>query len=268
MSEEWRKWKHITKLDPDKKITSKIVDLIIESETDAIMISGTQNIKRENVVKVLDLLKNYDIPKVLEPAGPGGMVYKGYDWLFVPSVFNTNNPIWINGLHKQWIKMDKNKINWDIVVPEAIIILNPKCAAAKLTQAKVIPKEDVVAAALAAERFFKFPVVYIEYSGTYGDPEIVKAVSENLTKAHLIYGGGINTQRKAHEMSKYATVVVGNTIYEGGLGTFLNTMKGTLAKEMAIINRKMAILKKIKEKEENGNKEKIKFRDKIKRIKK
>lgn len=256
MSEEWRKWKHITKIDPDKKITPEIIKTIIETETDAIMISGTQNIKKENVQKILDMLKEYDIPKVLEPAGPGGMVYKGYDWLFVPTVFNTNNATWINGLHKMWIKYDKDKINWDIVVPEALIILNPKCAAAKFTDSKVLSKEDTVAAAITAEKFFKVPIIYIEYSGTYGDPEIVKAVSEALTRSHLIYGGGIDSKEKAEEMSKYASIVVGNTIYEGGINTFVNTMRGTLLKELAIINKKLTKLKEIREK--NGKMEKEK----------
>ncbi len=267
MTEEWKKWKHITKLDPDRKISTRIVDMIIESKTDAIMISGTLGIDRQKVRRVLDLLKDYDIPKVLEPAGPHGMVYKGYDWLFVPSVFNTENSTWINGMHRSWIKHHKDKINWDIVVPEAYIVLNPKSSVAKVTKAKIMEKDDVVATAIAAERYFNFPVVYIEYSGTYGNPDIVKAVRENLKKAHLIYGGGIKTQQQAAEMSQYATIVVGNTVYEGGLVTFLNTMRGTLAMQAKSINERMRELKKMKEEEEmrNGVKKKGKlarFREK------
>ena len=105
--EEWRNWKHITKLDPDKKITGKIIENIIETGTDAVMISGTQNITKDNVTRLVKLLKEYDIPKVLEPATPEGMIYKDIDWLFVPSVFNTRFSKYINGLHKVWIKMHK-----------------------------------------------------------------------------------------------------------------------------------------------------------------
>ena len=71
MVEEWRKWKHITKLDPDKKINDKIIEDIIETGTDAIMISGTQNITKDNVSELLKMLNEYDIPKVLEPASTG-----------------------------------------------------------------------------------------------------------------------------------------------------------------------------------------------------
>jgi len=250
--EEWRKWKHITKLDPDRKITPAIIRQIVETGTDAIMVSGTQNIKKDDVIALLKMLKDYDIPKVLEPAGPAGMVYEGYDWLFVPSVFNTNNAVWINGLHRAWVKRDSTKINWDVVVPEALIILNPKCAAAKVTKANhQMSKEEVVAAAVCAEQFFKFPVVYIEYSGTYGDPAIVQAVKEALKKAHLIYGGGINTKERAEEMSRWASIVVGNTIYENGTHSFINTMRGRLLAEMQDIQVKLKKLKKMSK--QNGN---------------
>lgn len=245
--EEWRSWKHITKLDPDRKITPEIIETIIETKTDAIMISGTQNINKKNVTDLVEMLKNYDIPKVLEPSNESGLIYDGIDWIFVPSVFNTSKSWWINGVHKLWVKVDKN-INWDVVVPEAYIILNPKCAAAKLTKAKPITKEDVVASAVCAERYFNFPIIYIEYSGMYGDSEIVKAVKQALTKAHLIYGGGINTKEKAQEMSQWATIVVGNTIYENGTGSFVDTMKGTLVQEMKTLQEKLKKLKHLRKK--------------------
>ncbi|MFH0929494.1 MAG: heptaprenylglyceryl phosphate synthase [Candidatus Aenigmatarchaeota archaeon] len=249
--EEWRKWKHITKLDPDKKINDKIIEDIIETGTDAIMISGTQNITKDNVTDLLAMLKEYDIPKVLEPASPRGMVYKNIDWMFVPSVFNTFYSHYINGLHKTWIKAHKDQINWDIVVPEAYIILNPKCAAAKVSKAYELTKEGAVATAICAEKFFNFPIIYIEYSGTYGDPEIVKAVKDSLKNAHLLYGGGINTKERAEEMSNWATIVVGNTIYENGTHSFIDTVRGRLLREMSDIQGKLGKLKKMRKQHRN-----------------
>jgi phosphoglycerol geranylgeranyltransferase len=249
--EEWRNWKHITKLDPDKKINSKIIESIIETGTDAIMISGTQNITKDNVAQLLKMLKDYDIPKVLEPANPSGLIYKNIDWLFVPSVFNTHYSLYINGLHKIWIKMHKDEINWDMVVPEAYIILNPKCAAAKVSKAEDMTLDGTVATAICAERYFNFPLIYIEYSGVYGDPNIVKAVKKALTKAQLIYGGGINTKERAEEMSQWATIVVGNTIYENGTHSFIDTMRGRLLGEMTEIQAKLSKLKKLRKKARN-----------------
>ena len=251
MAEEWRKWKHITKLDPDKKINDKIIEDIIETGTDAIMISGTQNITRDNVTELLKMLKEYDIPKVLEPASPRGMVYRNVDWMFVPSVFNTHYDLYINGMHKIWVKMHKDKINWDIVVPEAYIILNPKCAAAKVSKAFDMTLEGTVATAVCAEKFFNFPVVYIEYSGTYGDPEVVEAVSRALKNSQLFYGGGINTKERAEEMSQWATIIVGNTIYENGTHSFIDTVRGRLLREMSDIQGKLGKLKKMRKKSIN-----------------
>lgn len=249
--EEWRNWKHITKLDPDKKINPKIIEEIIETGTDAIMISGTQHVTKDNVAELLGMLKEYDIPKILEPATPAGLVYKNIDWLFVPSVFNTRYSLYINGMHKIWIKMHKDNINWDIVVPEAYMILNPKCAAAKVSKAEEMTLEGTVATAVCAERYFNFPVIYIEYSGSYGDPNIVRAVKESLTKAHLLYGGGINTKERAEEMSKWATIVVGNTIYENGTHSFIDTMRGNLLRELTEIQGKLGKLKKLRKKTRN-----------------
>ena len=227
MDQPWRNWKHITKLDPDRKISAEGIKTVVESGTNAVMVSGTQGVTREKVQALVNALKDYDIPVVLEPSNPKSIVYNDIDYIFVPSVFNTNNARWINGLHKTWVKYD-NGLNWDIVVPEAYIILNPKCRAARVTKAIPLKREDVIAAAVTAEQFFKFPIIYIEYSGVYGDPSLVADVKKALKYAHLIYGGGINSKERAEEMSKYATIVVGNTIYENGTKSLIETVKGVL----------------------------------------
>ena len=65
-----------------------------------------------------------------------------------------------------------------------------------------------------AEHIFKLPIFYIEYSGTYGDPNLVKKVNEELKETTFFYGGGITTVEQAKEMKQYADViVVGNSIY-------------------------------------------------------
>ncbi|AFD01211.1 geranylgeranylglyceryl phosphate synthase family protein [Methanocella conradii HZ254] len=212
---DWRKWRHVTKLDPDKPITPKDVAAIVDSGTDAIMLSGTQNITRENVASLADMLKDYDIPKVLEPSNTDGL-REDVDFLFVPSVLNTDVAFWFMGAHRIWVQ--NFRIDWEKVVPEAYIVLNPKSAVARVTKAKtdILPKE-AAAYAECADRFFHFPIVYVEYSGTYGDPEVVKAIRERLHGSILYYGGGINSRERALEMSRYAsTIVVGNLVYEPG----------------------------------------------------
>jgi phosphoglycerol geranylgeranyltransferase len=212
---DWKKWRHVTKLDPDKPITSKDVAAIVDSGTDALMISGTQNITKDNVASLVNMLKEYRIPKVLEPAGTDGL-RDDLDFLFIPSVVNTDVGFWLMGAHKMWVQ--HFSIDWDKVVPEAYIVLNPKSAVARVTKSKTdLTPDDAAAYAVCAERFFHFPVVYLEYSGTFGDPKLVKAVKEKLHGTHLFYGGGINSREKAEEMARYAdTIVVGNAVYESG----------------------------------------------------
>jgi putative glycerol-1-phosphate prenyltransferase len=54
----------------------------------------------------------------------------------------------------------------------------------------------------------------MEYSGTFGDMELVGETHRQLTKAHLIYGGGIDSSEKAGQAAQVAdTVVVGNIVY-------------------------------------------------------
>jgi len=219
----WTSWKHITKLDPDKKNTEKIIKTVVNSGTDAIMISGTLGVDRENAYNLYNMIKDYDIPKIQEPSSPYCLL-EDVDYIFVPSVLNSIDTMWICGYHKDWIREENSKIRWDQIVPEAYIILNQESSVCKLTKAMHnLDIKDVVAYSVLAEQFFKFPIIYIEYSGKYGDKEVVKAVSESIKDAKLFYGGGINSKEKADEMRKYATIVVGNVVYED-LDAYLSTI--------------------------------------------
>lgn len=213
LQKEWKRWRHVVKLDPDKIISKDSIEKIAKSGTQAIMVSGTQDVTRAKVEILLKSIKKYDIPKILEPSDPR-CITGDFDFIFVPCVLNSNHISWLVGKHVSWI--ENFKINWDIIVPEAYIVLNPDSSVAKVTGAKTnLSIEEIVSYAVCAEKFFNFPVVYIEYSGTYGDVEIVKAVGKVLTKARLFYGGGINSRKRALEMARYAdTIVVGNAFYE------------------------------------------------------
>jgi phosphoglycerol geranylgeranyltransferase len=225
MNLDYTKWKHVTKLDPDKDISKEQIEQIIEAGTDAIMISGTQNITRENVCQLIAMLEEYTVPKVLEPVTPDAVVYSGIDYIFVPSVFNTKTEEWTIGRHVEWIKEQKWKVMKSNVIVEAYILLNSDAAVTKLTEADAnLSIETVEAYSLLAE-FFGIPIVYLEYSGMYGDPKVVKAVSNVLEKSRLFYGGGIDSKERAKEMLKHAdTIVVGNIFYdnfEKGLETII-----------------------------------------------
>ena len=52
---------------------------------------------------------------------------------------------------------------------------------------------------MQAEELYRFPIMYVEYSGTYGDVDKVKAIANMLQHTQLFYGGGITNIDKANE---------------------------------------------------------------------
>ncbi|MEN6610295.1 MAG: phosphoglycerol geranylgeranyltransferase [Methanoregulaceae archaeon] len=213
----WKDWVHVTKLDPDKQLSSSDIEAVASSGTDALMLSGTLNVTRENLLALKREVDRYGLPLVVEPAGPEAVIYEGIDLLFVPSVMNTTDVTWIVGKHRLWVSTQA--VEWGKVVPEAYIVLNPDSSVGKVTKSVCsLTPAEVAAYTAVADRYFRFPIVYIEYSGMFGNPAVVKAASEAADNAVLYYGGGINSAEKAAEMARYAdTIVVGNAVYEQGV---------------------------------------------------
>jgi phosphoglycerol geranylgeranyltransferase len=223
---KWKDWVHVTKLDPDKQLKPGDIDAIAASGTDALMLSGTLNVTQENLAALLKQVKAYSLPLVMEPAGPEAVLMQGIDYVFLPSVMNTTDVQWIIGKHRMWVQEQKQQIPWDRIVPEAYIVLNPDSSVGRVTKAVCnLRPEDVAAYTTIADHYFHFPIVYIEYSGTFGDPDVVKAASDVLDKSILYYGGGINSAGKAAQMSRYAdTIVVGNAVYDQGAAVLKATV--------------------------------------------
>lgn len=223
---KWKDWVHVTKLDPDKQLKPGEIDAIAASGTDALMLSGTLNVTAENLAILQKQVKVYDLPLVMEPADPRAVLMQGIDYVFVPSVLNTTDVVWIVGKHQAWVRQQQGKIPWETIVPEAYIVLNPDSSVGKVTKAVCdLAPDDVAAYTTVAESYFHFPIVYIEYSGMYGNPAVVRAASQAVNRSVLYYGGGINSAEKAAEMSKYAdTIVVGNAIYDQGAAVLKATV--------------------------------------------
>lgn len=223
---KWKDWVHVTKLDPDKQLKAGDIDAIASSGTDALMLSGTLNVTQENLSLLQQQVKPYGLPLVMEPASPDAVLMQGIDYVFVPSVVNTTNVEWIIGKHRLWVQLQKKRIPWDRIVPEAYIVLNPNSSVAMVTKSVCnLKADDVAAFTSVADHYFHFPIVYIEYSGSYGDPNVIKAASEVIDKSILYYGGGINSSEKAAEMARYAdTIVVGNAVYEQGAAVLKATV--------------------------------------------
>lgn len=212
---DFKGWKHVFKLDPAKEISEAELEILCESGTDGIIIGGSDNITAEGVEDLLTRVRRYSIPVILEVSTIES-VTAGFDYFFIPTVLNSTSTQWVKDIHHQAIKEYGDFMNWDELVAEGYVILNPDCKAAKLTSANTdLTMDDMIAYARLAEHYLKLPIFYIEYSGQYGCEKIVEAVANELHNTQLFYGGGITSQQQAHTMAKFAdTIVVGNIIYD------------------------------------------------------
>ncbi|NEN82294.1 heptaprenylglyceryl phosphate synthase [Paenibacillus elgii] len=208
-------WKHVFKLDPDREISDDALERICLSGTDAVMVGGSSGVTFDNTVDLLARIRRYEVPCVLEVSDTEAIV-PGFDLFMIPIVLNAGDTQWIVGRHQQALKEYGAILDWDELVPEGYIILNGDSTAARLTEADVrLDAKDVEAYARIADRLFRSPIVYLEYSGVFGDMELVGRVKQLLSQARLFYGGGIDSPEKAREAAKAAhTVVVGNAVYD------------------------------------------------------
>lgn len=212
---DFREWRHVFKLDPNKEISDENLERICESGTDAIMVGGTDGVTLENVLDLMARIRRYTVPCILEVSSIE-TVTPGFDLYFIPTILNSRDEKWITGLHHQAVKEFGEVMDWSEITMEGYCILNEECKAAKLTSAKTdITDEDVKAYAMMAEKMFHLPIFYLEFSGKYGNPQLVGEVKQVLKTTKLFYGGGIATAGQAAEMAQYADViVVGNAVYE------------------------------------------------------
>ncbi|GAB3059607.1 heptaprenylglyceryl phosphate synthase [Salinicoccus sesuvii] len=206
--------KHVFKLDPAKEISDADLTAVCESKTDAIIIGGTDNITEDNVLNLMARVRRFSVPVALEITSTEAVV-PGFDHYFIPAVFNTANIKWQHGLMLEALAEYGHLLDYDTVSLLPYIIMNPECKAFRKAEGKVVEPEMVPHYIDMMDKLYQTPYIYIEYSGTYGDPEVMRTIREHTSHSHVIYGGGITSKEEAREMAQYAdTIVVGNIIYD------------------------------------------------------
>lgn len=229
MTRPWETWDHVLKVDPDKDLVEgdTYAD-VCATGTDAIMIGGTMGITEEKMERVVSACAEYDVPLYLEPSSPDVAISDpGLEGYLIPTVINTADPFFLIGAHKEWIRMSES-LPWSDITTEAYIVLNPDSSAAKYTDANTeLSAADVGAYAAAADRLFGQEIVYIEYSGMYGDRDVVSAAAEAVADATVLYGGGIHDYESAAGMAAVADViVVGDLVHDKGAAAVRETVEG------------------------------------------
>lgn len=207
-------WRHVFKLDPDRMISDEDLEAVCLSGTDAILIGGSTGVTYENTVDLLSRVRQYELPCALEVSELEAAV-PGFDLYLIPMVLNSPDPAWIVGHHRRAIERYGFMIPWDLLLTEGYIVLNRDSSVARLTDAETaIEAEEAAAYAQVADKLMSLPIVYLEYSGRFGDMETVRTVREMVEEAQLFYGGGITSAEEAEQAAALCdTVVVGNIIY-------------------------------------------------------
>ncbi|TDM13966.1 heptaprenylglyceryl phosphate synthase [Macrococcus bovicus] len=218
-------WQHVFKLDPAKTIDDESLQLLCESGTDAIVVGGTDDVTMDNVLDLMARVRRYTVPCALEISNLESVI-PGFDRYLVPTVLNSPNVQFHNGLLIEALKAYGHMLNFDEFTMEGYIVLNPDSKVAKLTAADTtLEGDDLYAYGQMIEHFYRLPVCYVEYSGTYGDVAKVAELKSALEHTRLVYGGGIESLAQAEEMFQHAdTIVVGNIIYRD-LKKALETVK-------------------------------------------
>ncbi|WP_010278596.1 heptaprenylglyceryl phosphate synthase [Paenibacillus senegalensis] len=223
--DEIKQWKHVFKLDPDRSLSDDALERICLSGTDAIIVGGSSGVTFDNTVELLGRIRRYALPCVQEISAIDSVV-PGFDGYLIPIVLNTRNGDWICGHQQRALKEYGAVIDWSAVLAEGYVILNEESTAARVTEAEAsLDEQDLIAYARMADKLFRFPVFYVEYSGIYGDLELVSRAARVLEESRLFYGGGITNAAKARKAAAVAdTIVVGNAVYDN-LAEALDTVK-------------------------------------------
>ena len=225
----WDSWDHIVKIDPDKDLPpGETFADVAATGTDAIEVGGTTGMTEEKMARAVEQCGEYDVPVYIEPSNLSSVVHSDlHDGYLVPIVLNAGDPAWITGMHKEWARLD-GEIDWDRVWTEAYVVMNPEASVASYTEANCnLDADDVAAYAKIAENLLNQEIVYVEYSGTLGDPDIVGAAADALDETTLFYGGGIGDYDAARTMAGVAdTIIVGNLVHDEGCAAVRETVRG------------------------------------------
>ncbi len=59
---DYRQWKHVFKLDPNKEISDEVLEQLCESGTDAVIVGGTDGVTLDDTLSLLVRIRRYAVP--------------------------------------------------------------------------------------------------------------------------------------------------------------------------------------------------------------
>ena len=245
-------WHHVTKVDPEEEKRLPIGFPFYLQHTDAVSVGGSNGVTAQNTEETFSLLEVLKTPAFHEPSEARHVTERTREraeFLAIPEVLNGETSALVGTLGEgiEYLNDEllpellESKLSrsvysllgdslvdfatsWllDQAVFEAYIVQNPESAAAKrsgVTEDDVLSPSVARQRALVADRHLGSEIVYVEYSGTYGEKEAVRvlqSISADVTRARVWYGGGIDDRQKSAEILAAGadTVVVGDIFHD------------------------------------------------------
>lgn len=240
---DWAGISHVTKVDPAKALPD---DLGVLDGTDLVIVGGSDGVTESNSLDAIESINERypDLPVFQEPYSSSHVSSEtigAADRLAVPAVYNGDRANFVAKHVDFFTEVGKQPgelmgtglpLVGDIiaskgreavadiseqVIGEGYVVQNVGSEAASESGVETaFTAEQVAGAALATESFYGFPVFYIEYSGTYGGPEDVRAAANYLDDTVLFYGGGIDSRGRTEEILDAGAdaVVVGDCFHD------------------------------------------------------
>lgn len=200
---EVQNWKHVFKLNPNKHISDEELELLCESKSDAIIISGTKEVELEDVLDLMQRVRRYAIPCVLELSSIENMS-PGFDLYFIPTILN-NHSRELNQFHLEFVKEYGDFIHWDELLMEGCY---------EVTKHDSI-EEDFHSYAQLSDKMYRFPIFYIEDKEGLLNLDSVVNLKDTMTTSTILYNGNIVDEATAKQASLLADcIVVENIMYE------------------------------------------------------
>jgi putative glycerol-1-phosphate prenyltransferase len=213
---DYRRWRTILKLDPARPLGDERLMEVSAWPVDAIIVGGSGGYGAAEVSALRDRLRRYALPLCLEVSDLAALCPE-FDLYLIPLVLNSTEVDWVVGRQQSALKRFGSLVDRERMIGEGYCILNPDATAARMAHARTeLEPADVVAFARLAQDLLRLPIFYAEYSGIYGDPQVVAAARSVLEDTLLWYGGGIRAPEQVREMAGVAdAIIIGNAVYDG-----------------------------------------------------
>ena len=151
-------------------------------------------------------IRRYSVDCVLEVSTMDGAV-PGFDGYFVPFVLNTKRADYLMLNQLEGLQTYGHFVPWQMTAASGYIVLNEESTAAQVSGADAsLSTQEVLPYVWMADRLLRLPLLYIEYSGTFGDMNVLRRIASEVQQARLFYGGGIDGAERASEAANMRTL--------------------------------------------------------------